>query len=119
MSAKPVQIMSDEELVDAFADLAFQQHDTLETDDADRYNALCERMKPIEAELKLRGNASYARLERLLAHSNITVRLETARRLMKTTPAKARAVLQQIQKSGRFPHVGDAGMLLRRYASQR
>jgi Domain of unknown function (DUF2019) len=113
-----LQTLTDEELVDRFAQLAFQQHDALEADDADAYNELSDRMTPIEVELTRRGSSSYGRLERLLGHPNITVRLETARRLMDTTPGKARPVLQQIQRSGHFPHVGDAGMLLAHYDSK-
>lgn len=113
-----LQMLSDDELVDRFGRLALNQHHTLESDDAAAYNALYDQMQPIEFELKRRGPSSHARLVRLLSHSNITVRLETARRLMETAPKEARLVLERIRSSGHFPHVGDAGMLLARYDSK-
>lgn len=118
MTGKPFEAMTDYELVDRFGKLALEQHNALEADDADRYNALLDRMAPIEVELKQRGSLSYGRLQRLLGHPNITVRLEAARRLMDTMPGTARPVLQQIQTSGHFPQVGDAGMLLAHYDSK-
>ena len=113
-----LQTLTDDELVDRFGQLALRQHRTLESDDSDAYNALYDQMQPIEFELKRRGRSRHARLMRLLSHSNITVRLETARRLMETVPEEARPVLEEIRTSGQFPHVGDAGMLLAHYDSK-
>ncbi len=110
MTKARVTEMIIDQLVDRFSQLALRQHDALEFANASQYNALYEQMSAVRDELRRRG--SFAVLERLLTHSNITVRLEAARRLIKDSPSKVRPVAQAIAQTRRLPWAADAtGMI--------
>jgi hypothetical protein len=107
MARLKVETMTTDELVAQFRDYALAQtmYGT-----AREYNAILPKMTVVEDELRRRG--AYERLQTLFTHENMTVRLESARRLLKIMLDQVRPVAEQIHKSRRDPWAGLAARLL-------
>jgi HEAT repeat protein len=100
MTKLKVESMTTDQLIAQFADYALAQ-DKVMYDHARLYNAILPKMEVVEDELRRRG--VYEQLQTLFTHENMTVRLESARRLMTIMPEQVRPIFAQIQKSGQYP----------------
>jgi hypothetical protein len=109
MTRRKVETMTTDELVAQFTDYALAQ-DKFMYGTAREYNAILPKMDVVEDELRRRS--AYERLQALFTHENMTVRLESARRLLKIMPDQVRPVLEQIQKSRRYPWAARASVQL-------
>jgi hypothetical protein len=109
MTQRKVKTMTTDELIARFVDYALAQDKTM-YDSPRRCNAILPKMEVVEDELRRRS--AYERLQTLFSHENMTVRLESARRLMTIMPEEARPVFEQIQKSRRGPWAGHAAAQL-------
>lgn len=105
-------VLSAEELVTVFSDIAIKQDDAISWDDNKRFNRLFWKMEAVEQELKQRRGDERRMLTSLYGHPNMQVRLMAAKATLAVAPEAARRLLEAIRDSGWPPQAGDAGMSL-------
>ncbi len=107
--------LSTAELVRRFATIGIEQDEAMREGaygNTKRYNRLCLQMEAVENELKGRPGDQRGELLVLYNHPNMQVRLMAAKLTLAVAPEAARSMLQQIEKWGRQPQAGDAGISL-------
>lgn len=101
-------------LVAQFVEIGIAQYDAIYGIDNAKYNRLYKKMEHIRAELKKMPDDQRRALLPLLSHSNVQVRLATARSLLALYPDLARNALVSIRESGIEPQNGEAATAIRR-----
>ena len=101
-------------LVAQFVEIGLAQYDAIYVIDNAKYNRLYKKMERIRAELKEIPSDQRRALLPLLSHSNVQVRLATARSLLALYPDLARNALESICESGIEPQNGEAATAIRR-----
>ncbi len=109
---KKLQMMSVDELVHAFVEIAIEQDKALKVNQTQSYRRLFKMLSDIEAELKSRSDDRRRELIVLYRHSNLQVRLRAAHATLAIAPIDARAEIQKIYDSKVSPQSLDAGMTL-------
>mgnify|MGYP000129579185 CR=1 FL=1 len=111
---KPAKLkeMSSDELVRRFAAICTSQDEALLYSELAKFNQLYKAMRAVEDELKSRPGDQRRALLALYDHSNAQVRLQSAGATLAVAPDAARALIETIARSRKFPQAGDAGMLL-------
>lgn len=104
--------MTEEQLVECFAEIALQEDIALLNNEIAKFNKLFEQMDLVEQELKGRHGDQRRSLLRLYDHPNAQVRLKAAKRTLAVAPQDARQMLESIASSRKFPQAGEAGMTL-------
>jgi hypothetical protein len=104
--------MSNDQLVDRFAEIGIAQDDALFHDRYAKFKQLYKQMDEIDLELQSRGLDARRTLTRLYSHPNLQVRLKAAKRTLAVEPRVARQVIQAIADSKLYPQAGEAGMSL-------
>lgn len=107
-----LQTMSTTELLDLFVEGAVAQFNAELRSDIQRQNKLIKEGWEIVGELKGRPGDQRCELIRLYDHPNVQVRLNAARLSLAVAPVAARALIQSIAHSRKYPQAGDAGMCL-------
>jgi hypothetical protein len=100
------------DLVDRFATIALEQDRALLYSEIAKFNRLFEKMNRVEAELKSRSGDQRRDLKALYEHPNAQVRLKAAPATLGVMTKGARALIEEIANSRKFPQAGDAGMTL-------
>jgi hypothetical protein len=100
------------DLVDRFATIALEQDRALLYSEIAKFNRLFEKMNRVEAELKSRSGDQRRALKALYEHPNAQVRLKAATATLGVMTKGARALIEEIANSRKFPQAGDAGMTL-------
>lgn len=100
------------DLVDRFATIALEQDRALLYSEIAKFNRLFEKMNRVEAELKSRSGDQRRALKALYEHPNAQVRLKAAPATLGVMTKGARALIEEIANSRKFPQAGDAGMTL-------
>ena len=113
MNSSDLGSLSVEALVDRFAGLCIDQDEAERADKRLRFNALFREMDSVDKELRARGRTARLRLLRLFDHSNLQVRLQAAKWSLGVAPNEARAVIEAVAVTSRFPQCLEAGMTLR------
>jgi hypothetical protein len=101
-------------LITQFVEIGLAQYDAIYVIDNAKYNRLYKKMERIRAELKEMPGDQRRALLPLLSHSNVQVRLATARSLLALYPDLARNALENIRESGIEPQNGEAATAIRR-----
>ncbi|GAB1716627.1 MAG: hypothetical protein NTAFB05_16690 [Nitrobacter sp.] len=101
-------------LVTQFVEIGLAQYNAIYVIDNAKYNRLYKKMERIRAELKEMPGDQRRALLPLLSHSNVQVRLATARALLALYPDLARNALVSIRESGIEPQNGEAATAIRR-----
>jgi hypothetical protein len=101
-------------LITQFVEIGLAQYDAIYVIDNAKYNRLYKKMERIRAELKEMPGDQRRALLPLLSHSNVQVRLATARSLLALYPYLARNALENIRESGIEPQNGEAATAIRR-----
>lgn len=104
--------MTNDQLVNRFAEIGIAQDQALLFDDLTKFNRLSDQMRSVDEELRARGSGARLGLLKLFEHANIQVRLQAARLSLGIAPEAARRVIESISESNCFPQAGDAGMTL-------
>lgn len=104
--------LTNEELVERFADIAIAQDNASIRDETSKYNHLYDQMEAVETELKDRDGDQRQALVPLYEHRNAQVRLCAAKATLAVAPQEARKLLEIISQSHEHPQAGDAGMSL-------
>jgi hypothetical protein len=112
MKRRNLESLSVPDLVDRFATIALEQDRALLYSEIAKFNRLFEKMNRVEAELKSRSGDQRRALMTLYEHPNSQVRLKAATATLGVTPEGARALIEDIASSRKFPQAGDAGMTL-------
>ena len=107
-----VSRLSIEELLDRFALIGIKQREALNDSQIRTFNKLFREMAAIGKELRARGTDARLALLKLMTHPDIQVRLQAARFGYGADPKTARACIEEIANSNRFPQAGDAGMTI-------
>lgn len=97
-----------------FVEVSRAQYDAIYVIDNAKYNRLYKEMERIRADLKKMPGDQRKALLPLLGHSNVQVRLATARSLLALYPDLARNALESIRESGIEPQNGEAATAIRR-----
>jgi Domain of unknown function (DUF2019) len=105
--------MSVEQLVERFLSLALQRDDALLGYELAKVNRLFMLKIAVFEELKSRAGDQRRALVPLYDHPNPQVQLDAAKSTLAVAPQEARAALQALADSQKFPQAGDAGMSLR------
>lgn len=108
----PLSKLSDDELIQKFADLAAQHGDAIYYLETAKANRIFPKMKAVENELKSRSGDQRRELLRLYDHPNAFVRLNAAKATLALRPATAREAIQKIYDSKERPASFEAGMSL-------
>lgn len=109
---KSLRTLSTDELLDLFAEAAVAQFNAELRSDIGKQNKLIREGWAIVAELKSRKGDQRSELARLYDHPNVQVRLNAARLSLAVAPIAARALIQGIADSKKYPQAMDAGMCL-------
>lgn len=104
--------VSSEELVKMFEQFSLEMYVAENVDNIKKYNKIYIYFSAVERELKCRTGDHRRLLLPFLDHPNIGVRLLTAKSVYYIDTSRARAVIEQIARSRRFPQAGSAGMTL-------
>jgi hypothetical protein len=115
MNSANLQAMSIDELVERFAAIGVAQDSAMMEGaygNNAKYTRLFRQMRAVEQELKNRLGDQRRALVSLYDHPKMQVRLMAAKLTLAVAPQAARQMLQRIQKWGRQPQAGDAGMSL-------
>ena len=112
MKERNVNILTIEQLVARFVDIALAQDNAMLHDQTAKFNRLYGEMDRVDNELRARGTEARLALVALYDHPNPQVRLKAAVRTLGVAPAEARRVLEAIEASGELPQALDAGMSL-------
>lgn len=112
MKRTNLEEMTAEQLVDRFAEIGIRQDEALLYSEIGKFNRRFGQMMAIENELKGRAGDQRRALLALYDHDNTQVRLNAAKATLAVAPEAARAVIEAIANSQRFPQAGDAGMTL-------
>ena len=108
MKRMPVSEMTDNQLVERFLVIAFEQDQAMLYDDNARYNRLYDKMKDVERELKQRPGDQRRVLLPLFEHENLQVQLRAALATLAVAPEASRVVLQRLSDRNRYPQAADA-----------
>jgi hypothetical protein len=100
------------DLVDRFATIALEQDRALLYSEIAKFNRLFEKMNRVQAELKSRSGDQRRALKVLYEHPNAQDRLKAAPATLGVMTKGARALIEEIANSRKFPQAGDAGMTL-------
>lgn len=119
MKFEQLHLLSTEQLVSHFTDLALAQDRAELEDRISDYNRLYDRMQLVRLELKNRDGDQRRALVALHRHSNAQVRLMSANSTLMLAPKASQAVLEELSKSRIFPQAANAGMMLEALASGR
>jgi hypothetical protein len=112
MKAPKLEAMSNDALVNRFGEICVAQDVALLYSQVSKFNSLFRQLSAISQELKRRPGDQRDALSALFDHENAQVRLQAARFAWARVPTEARAVVEAIAKSKKFPQAGDAGMSL-------
>lgn len=112
MRQMKIEEMSVAELVDRFAQICLEQDQALLYSDISKFNKIYREMVAVRDELKSRPGDRRGALLALYEHENAQVRLQAARASLAVAPEAARALIEDIANSRKFPQAGDAGMTL-------
>lgn len=112
MTAKLLHSLSVTELVARFAEVELTQFQAELRSDIGKQNRCVSEAMAIAEELKTRDGDQRSALLELYEHPNIQVRLMAAKLSLAVAPATARALIQSIADSKKYPQAGDAGMCL-------
>lgn len=112
MSARGLERLSTDELVQRFAEICAAQDKALLYSDTTEFNQLFDRMVAVAEELKHRPGDARRALVGLYDHPNAQVRLKAAKHTLAVAPEIARQLIEEIASSKKFPQAGDAGMTL-------
>jgi len=112
MKRPDLQLLTNEELVARFRQLALDKSKYLLDSNTRAVNRDYEKMKGIEEELRRRGPEARKALAVLLDDEDLRVRYEAARRLLAVVPERALATVQQVENEHFMPVSGEAGMTL-------
>ncbi len=104
--------MSNEALVQRFAEICVQQDIALLADEISKFNKLYKQKSAVNAELITRGAEARLALLKLYEHPNMQVKLEAAKATLAVAPKEARSMIESIAASSWMPQAGDAGMCL-------
>ncbi|MGB6174901.1 MAG: DUF2019 domain-containing protein [Methylocella sp.] len=107
-----VQSMTNDQLVDRFAEIGIAQDEALLYDEHKEFRRLYSQMDEVDKELRARGMKARIALVRLFDHPNMQVRLQAAKWSLGVVPESARRVIEAISESNWFPQAGEAGMTL-------
>lgn len=112
MNATKLPDMTNDQLVERFVEIAVQQEEALLRDEIAKFNKLFSQMNAVDQELRSRPGDQRRLLLRLYDHPNVQVRLKAAKKTVAIAPDDARAVLESIASSRKFPRAGEAGLSL-------
>lgn len=104
--------LTDDALVERFAEIGVAQDDAIFHDQNAKFNRLYEQMDAVDRELRSRGRDARLALRKLYSHPNLQTRLQAAKFSLGVAPVEARRVIQQIYDWKIYPQAGDAGMCL-------
>ena len=102
------------DLVAEFVEIGIAQYHAMYVIDNAKYNRLFAKMNRVTKELQEMPGDQRRALLPLLSHSNVQVRLATARTLLALYPDLARSALESIRSSGIEPQNGEAATAIRR-----
>ncbi|MEI9803784.1 MAG: DUF2019 domain-containing protein [Pseudolabrys sp.] len=100
------------ELVARFADVEVAQFQAERLSDIRKQNECVTEAMAIADELKARPGDQRTALLELHGHPNVQVQLMAAKLTFAIAPATARALIESIARSKKYPQAGDAGMCL-------
>src|SRR5690349_5962501 len=112
MRRPKLSLLSVEQLVERFAELAVDQDVALLSNAIREVNKLYTKIDDVRRELKSRPGDQRSALMSLYDHKNMQVRLKAAKATFPIAPAAARSQLEAIAASRWMPQAGDAGMSL-------
>lgn len=107
-----LQDMTEEQLVDRFAEIALDQDDALLMDEMRKYTRLYHEMEALEQELNGRAGDERRLLLPLLDHRNAHVRLKAALATLAVAPEAARNALQRISDENEYPQAMEARTMM-------
>ena len=113
MTRENLAVLSVDQLVERFVEIAHEQQKAELHSDLRRMRALYWKMDGVENELRARPGDQRQALVPLLRHGNIQVMIKAALSTLALEPKKARMVLEAISLSKRQPQALEAGMSLR------
>ena len=109
---KYLAAMTNDELVDRFAEIGVAQDKAIEQDNNRAYRKLYAQMEAVDKELRSRGREARLALMALYDYPNMQVRLKAATYTLGVVPEPARRLIQAIADSGWPPQALDAGMTI-------
>jgi Domain of unknown function (DUF2019) len=113
MTGTRVSEMSDDDLVQQYAELSAKQGRAQRLlVSSVRTNRIGEQIHEISKELKRRPGDHRSALLKLLSHPDAWVRFNAATSTISIAPVQARQVIQAIADSKVYPQAGQAGMYL-------
>lgn len=112
MKRRNINQMTSAELVQEFVEAAVAQDAAELHGQSAKYNRFFKQMMDVTNELRIRDGDQRTQLVELYVHPNLHVRVQAAKLTLAVAPQEARAQLQSIADSDRFPYAGDAGMCL-------
>jgi len=104
--------MSNDELVERFADICVKQDKALLSDQISKFNELYQQKSAVNAELKERGVVARLALLKLYDHPNMQVKLEAAKATLAVAPGEARQLIKFLAESNWMPQAGYAAFAL-------
>lgn len=112
MKRAKLENMSDQELVDRFAEICIAQDRALLYSEIAKFKPLYNQMRAVEEELKNRPGDRRRALLGLYDHQSAQVRLQAAKATFAVAPGAARNLIETIANSRKRPQSGDAGMTI-------
>ena len=113
MSKTNLEELTNAQLLERYTTQSLQQSDaTYQEDGVAEYTRLYKSLDAISNVFRARGVEARKTLVPLLKHRNAQVRLNAAHELLAVVPDEARAVLEDLSKSGPGPQRLSAGMAL-------
>jgi len=117
MTAKNLSTLSDDALVEQFAECGKARGDAIAEGDVPRATRAAYRMRALDQEFHRRGTPIRSLLLPLLNDRNYAVRYYTGLRLLSTFPVPARKAIESVVAEAYSPVVADARGTLRRLDS--
>jgi hypothetical protein len=112
MTQSKLELLTVAQLVERFIEIGVAQDNALLENAISRFNRLFDQKTSVLQELKSRAGDQRRALMKLYNHENLQVRLNAVKATLALEPTQARAALQAIADSKRYPQAGDAGMSL-------
>lgn len=113
MKRMNLQVMTANQLIERFMELALDQDKALLGGEIGRVNQIYDRLEEVEAELKSREGDQRRALLKLYDHPNPQVRVKAVKATLAVEPNAARRMLKAIAESREYPQAGEAGMSIR------
>lgn len=112
MKRVQLQVMTVDDLVERFVQIARAQDRALLGGETAKFNRLFSQMTDVSNELKSRPGDARRALVTLYSYPSTQVQLKAAKHTLAVAPVEARRKIEEIAESKWFPQAGEAGMCL-------